>query len=513
MSWALEWLELPADADERAIKRAYAAKLRVTRPDNNPVGFQRLHEAYKAALDACRDAAPCGAVPGDLPSWATAEALQANAVWSAAEEEPWLDTELATEDALGDALDPARTAGEVETLFDTDVDIGARPVDAHQPTLERVAGALLRRGDATRPQPPPMLDAPSSAAEDDLCLPERIMGNARSFSPGELAHWLNSAHLSWSLTLKDSLSGQIGARLMAADQPICAESTQVLIDFFQWDDVNAPVDLALLLRQQRRMQALWALQPQGQQHLRAHLARSGIDDVEGGLRRSALLCQGMSSERRLMAAVWPLAPQRMRQLLEALDFSPGGPAHPRLHQETAEFWYRCGDRRRLSSASLQISALRWAPVWLVVINFMLVLDTSPGQIARNCAAMLLGWLAWLMLVASSRWLSAMSFQHPWRLCVPPALALVSVLAIHLAGARITGSVIAGLTLLLTAKCLWSRVSERHKLSSWRLLILIPAFKGLALIMIIGEVAAAVTILLWFGVLLMVNERMESITAR
>ena len=50
MSWAHEHLGIGLDADERAIKRAYAAKLRTTRPDEDPEGFQRLNEAYQAAL-------------------------------------------------------------------------------------------------------------------------------------------------------------------------------------------------------------------------------------------------------------------------------------------------------------------------------------------------------------------------------------------------------------------------------------------------------------------------------
>lgn len=52
-------LGLDADADERAIKRAYARQLRVTRPEDDPVAFQRLHVAYQAALAQLReDAAP-----------------------------------------------------------------------------------------------------------------------------------------------------------------------------------------------------------------------------------------------------------------------------------------------------------------------------------------------------------------------------------------------------------------------------------------------------------------------
>lgn len=50
----LDQLGLPADADERMVKRAYAQRLRDTRPDSDPEGFQRLHSTYQAALAQCR---------------------------------------------------------------------------------------------------------------------------------------------------------------------------------------------------------------------------------------------------------------------------------------------------------------------------------------------------------------------------------------------------------------------------------------------------------------------------
>jgi len=48
--WPYNLLEISDDADERTIKRAYARLLKVTRPDEDPAGFQRLNEAYQAAL-------------------------------------------------------------------------------------------------------------------------------------------------------------------------------------------------------------------------------------------------------------------------------------------------------------------------------------------------------------------------------------------------------------------------------------------------------------------------------
>ena len=53
--WPYSELGIEPTADERAIKRAYAARLRHNRPDEHPEGFQRLNEAYREALARCAD--------------------------------------------------------------------------------------------------------------------------------------------------------------------------------------------------------------------------------------------------------------------------------------------------------------------------------------------------------------------------------------------------------------------------------------------------------------------------
>ncbi|WP_299584792.1 RDD family protein [uncultured Microbulbifer sp.] len=50
-----EILELEPCNDARAIKRAYAKKLKQTRPDEKPEEFQQLHSAYKWALKAAEE--------------------------------------------------------------------------------------------------------------------------------------------------------------------------------------------------------------------------------------------------------------------------------------------------------------------------------------------------------------------------------------------------------------------------------------------------------------------------
>lgn len=48
-------LELASDADERSIKRQYAKRLKLTRPDENPAEFQQLRDAYEQALQYVRN--------------------------------------------------------------------------------------------------------------------------------------------------------------------------------------------------------------------------------------------------------------------------------------------------------------------------------------------------------------------------------------------------------------------------------------------------------------------------
>lgn len=60
--WSILGIERTGDA--AAIKRAYAARLKNTRPDEDPEGFGRLHRAYKQALaDAKRRPASVSASP------------------------------------------------------------------------------------------------------------------------------------------------------------------------------------------------------------------------------------------------------------------------------------------------------------------------------------------------------------------------------------------------------------------------------------------------------------------
>lgn len=60
-------LGVAATRDVGAIKRAYAIQLRVTRPDDDPEGFQRLRAAYESALALAEQSARAAATPAEAP--------------------------------------------------------------------------------------------------------------------------------------------------------------------------------------------------------------------------------------------------------------------------------------------------------------------------------------------------------------------------------------------------------------------------------------------------------------
>jgi hypothetical protein len=64
MASPFDYLGLTPDADERAIKRAYARLLKTHRPDEDPAAFQRLSDAYEAAMAWWRRSSAIAAPPG-----------------------------------------------------------------------------------------------------------------------------------------------------------------------------------------------------------------------------------------------------------------------------------------------------------------------------------------------------------------------------------------------------------------------------------------------------------------
>ena len=123
-----ELLGVGENADEREIKRAYARLLKSTRPDDDPQGFQRLNEAYQAALAYARQPPEW-----DEDKWvngqeATFTAGSAHAATSITDAELLKTT--ACEQPPSDAAGPAAPTAD-ETPFDFDAFYGEAIVQAN----------------------------------------------------------------------------------------------------------------------------------------------------------------------------------------------------------------------------------------------------------------------------------------------------------------------------------------------------------------------------------------------
>ncbi len=206
-SWYTQ-LDLPPDADERAIKRAYAAKLRTTRPDEDPEGFQRLNEAYQTALEMLRhrlaqDAIAVEAGAADAGPEAPAETEAVGET-----EAPASEAQAASEGAEEEAGDDVDTAPQGEAI-----------------TLDQFL---------------------------DECL-----GAAGDGDPRVLEHWLRSQPVLWSLEHK-AMIGHWLLRLMDARQPPMTDRNfDMLAEFFGYNDLHSGYDPLALQRLRARLVEAW----------------------------------------------------------------------------------------------------------------------------------------------------------------------------------------------------------------------------------------------------------------
>lgn len=124
-------LGLVGPCDRRSIKRAYMQRLKVNRPEDDPEGFQRLHNAYEQAL-----------------AWAESGAAPPRENDTAApEEEPLVSLKLQFDTAAG--WQPATMSADTDTVEpEAEEEPGLRPLAAfdREAHIEAV-WALLEAGD------------------------------------------------------------------------------------------------------------------------------------------------------------------------------------------------------------------------------------------------------------------------------------------------------------------------------------------------------------------------------
>ncbi|HEY1136079.1 MAG TPA: hypothetical protein VGE64_01165 [Xanthomonadaceae bacterium] len=210
-------LGLPPDADERAIKRAYAAKLRITRPDVDPEGFQQLNEAYQAALALLQHRLAREAMTTD-------ESVADSA-----------------EDVLGESRASVAT------------DLAAPQEDADHDIAEAGTSGTID-GESGHED---AADAPQGEAITLDQFLDQCLGAASDGDPRVLEHWLRSQPVLWSLEHK-AMIGHWLLRLMDARQPPMTERNfDMLAEFFGYNDLHAGYDPLALQRLRARLIESW----------------------------------------------------------------------------------------------------------------------------------------------------------------------------------------------------------------------------------------------------------------
>lgn len=310
MSHVGELLDLAATGDERGLKRAYARLLKQARPDEDPAGFQRLHDAYQRALSMCRAGSHDSARIG----------VMARAP---------VDDGDASIDVLSQVPAPAflQQATSAPQLDASSVDLPPQP-DATQ-----VLAAILQQG---------------GQAQD-------------AFFP----NWLRQQSQAWSLDTRDAIAAGVLKALRQDDIAMRDSNLAALYALFGWDQLTPGIDALELNWLARRAYAAWLQQPSQHAALSALLTsnverRPGTSEIAGML---DTLQHPRPHLRNLLSTFKARRTAYILRILEVLGWDSGMPPPKGIDAGQAYFWMAVETpthRFRLQSRllrSLSISAI------------------------------------------------------------------------------------------------------------------------------------------------------------
>ncbi len=425
----LQRLGLGPDADERAIKRAYAAKLRITRPEEDPQGFQALNEAYQAALS-----------------------------WHRAREAGEFDH------AFDDSGEPDADATDTvpAVVIDTRTASSAREV----PAPEATPGTMSVPPPETIPAPTPVASADEATANDNGSESEGepfdverffddCFAAARDGDPRVIDRWLNAQPILWSLQHKATIGHWLLRAMHERTPPMPDRSFDRIAQFFGYHELHGGYDPLALQGLRARVNDAWRWTRQASQPppvaRRVEPPDTGNDpetlrrrrETEAMLavaRQHPHLARAESIASLLWLALDPWQAASIRCLLQTIggDGMDMNALPPRIDRAQARFWRAVTDPARLSPWRLLVGVLRSAVaalgiVAIVVAGTLLLapgtlggLDTL-GDVFVSCFSAFTGiWLAYATLRAFLHWQSRPDPEALWhrmlhRMAVPALL--------------------------------------------------------------------------------------------
>lgn len=486
---ALAWFGLPHDADERAVKRAYAQRLKQIRPDEDPTGFQALHERYKAALQIVRtrDAAMPRVVVdvSMLPTTASVPMPRAATTEASPPAMPPQETgsgdreaESARQESIAFPFEPPA----VRIPWNSEPTRETRAPGANSTEPDPAAWHTVRLSWNIDPTGETLVPAPARA---DAVAPEwdfeafraEFLVRAQHRDRGALRAWLEAYPPFWSLHLKHEagmrlLESLLDDEFRSDEIGVDLDSFDTALAFFDLDNVRSQRD-AVRVEDQRRTLHLRQLLSSSRRSL---LASQYLPVAEGTVKPrlpAYLLVRPFAWWRILSLCIVPGLPTRLSQGLDRLGGRRVARLIPPLDARQVVFWHAAADQMRVSRARLIVVAARAAAVFLlcvVVLALATALDTSvqgraavdrvlvgAGSSARFVAAGLALWAIVVAWRALAQWQAGPDTDfrtgaEKWRLLFLPVLSTVSLVA-GLLSSAFAPTLSGGPALLGAALCL------------------------------------------------------------
>lgn len=504
------FLGVSRDADERAIKRAYAQRLKRTRPESDPAGFQSLNEAYRLALDWARESE---------------------------EEAEWNDGNEAQPETATGAAEAAMPA----VAKASDIDVQPATTLLQEPatmawTVETPAPSLPLEPVAPNPriewdEPPAVpLPVPTAETRERFDFPVFFRALVEEASHGDgarLRKWLQRQPMLWSLSTKTQAGHATMATLHAQAPPLPDRCFDVVLAFFDLDHVLAGQDALRLGRLRRRLHVEWLLHDApGELAVELRSAKPPVNLAPARLRH--LLSGPFLWRSVLVQALPPNQPSEVAAFLRYLEAARVQNLPPRFDRRRIAFWIRAGDRSVMSWPRVAVGLARCLAVLLLcaALDGLIALDSGSAMHGFLTIALFgIGtWSAYVGWKALSQWQGRA--QEPmaadvgvWsRLAFIPLLCLAAVAIRHLpASASMEppgAAVMIGSALLAAVAVLFAIARYRRRagsgpvpwaslFSGWRWVFLLIAAKSIialsaAAFVWYSDVAAALAGALWIA---------------
>lgn len=298
MTGPFNLLGVAADADERTIKLAYAKLLKLTRPDDDPEGFQRLNQAYQQALNLAR-------------SRITGIAMRRGQVFS----RPMTAT-----------LNLSANAPRVAT-----------------PRLTRAGEPAY----AAPSRPPPILAQP--APEPAAPRPQRPAFDAQAFlaeyrrisagGANALSRWLMDYPAFWHLPTKHAAGQWLLRTLFEKPEAMPEGCFTATSEFFHYEDALSGIDPMILRRIGTRINAASLVKPEQARELALYAFRNNQwNSRKHCIRAVRRLSRPFRWWRELAHALWVPAVRKIAAVANALcNGNPDDLPAP-IDRAHARFW-------------------------------------------------------------------------------------------------------------------------------------------------------------------------------